>query len=151
MSGSLILLCLYVQLLYIPDCRLCFFKEPNFERQGQVHEATKYFLVSCCCGTNTYCCLMAMRRCLSLITFLGSMLAPLMWTIFSCSDGALFGSGVVLGVWRTVQKSIVTASASIVWWYLLGLAAGRVISLVVDGMPHWLLLSLIWSWTGLLA
>jgi len=47
---------------------------------------------------------------------------------------------VVLWVWGAFRKSMETPALVACAVFMLGLAAGRILSFVMDGMPHWLLI-----------
>ncbi|MGB5618671.1 MAG: DUF4345 domain-containing protein [Desulfobacterales bacterium] len=46
---------------------------------------------------------------------------------------------VVLWVWGAFNKQMTAPALVSCAVFMLGLAAGRILSLIVDGMPHWLL------------
>ena len=46
---------------------------------------------------------------------------------------------VVLWLWGAFSKSMEAAALIACAVFMLGLAAGRILSFVLDGMPHWLL------------
>jgi hypothetical protein len=52
--------------------------------------------------------------------------------------GLYFGM-VVIWVWGALCKKMTVAALVSCAVFMLGLAAGRVLSLIIDGMPHWLL------------
>jgi len=46
---------------------------------------------------------------------------------------------VVIWVWGAFNKKMTTPALISCAFFMLGLAAGRILSIIVDGMPHWLL------------
>jgi hypothetical protein len=46
---------------------------------------------------------------------------------------------VVLWVWGAFNKQMTAPALMSCAVFMLGLAAGRILSIIVDGMPHWLL------------
>ena len=46
---------------------------------------------------------------------------------------------VVIWVWGTFDKRLTTPALVSCAVFMLGLAAGRILSFIIDGMPHWLL------------
>jgi hypothetical protein len=46
---------------------------------------------------------------------------------------------VVLWVWGAFKKQMTAPALISCAVFMLGLAAGRILSIIVDGMPHWLL------------
>ena len=46
---------------------------------------------------------------------------------------------VVIWVWGAFDKRLTTPALVSCAVFMLGLAAGRILSLILDGMPHWLL------------
>ena len=46
---------------------------------------------------------------------------------------------VVIWVWGTFDKRLTTPALVSCAVFMLGLAAGRILSFILDGMPHWLL------------
>jgi len=53
--------------------------------------------------------------------------------------GLYFGM-VVIWVWGAFNKPMTIPALVTCAVFMLGLAAGRIFSLIIDGMPHWLLL-----------
>jgi hypothetical protein len=47
---------------------------------------------------------------------------------------------VVIWVWGALDNRMTTSALVSCAVFMLGLAAGRILSLVLDGMPHWLLI-----------
>jgi hypothetical protein len=47
---------------------------------------------------------------------------------------------VVLWVWGAFRKQMAAPALVSCAVFMLGLAAGRILSFVMDGMPHWLLI-----------
>ena len=52
--------------------------------------------------------------------------------------GLYFGM-VVIWVWGAFKKQMTAPALVSCAVFMLGLAAGRILSIIVDGMPHWLL------------
>ena len=52
--------------------------------------------------------------------------------------GLYFGM-VVLWLWGAVKKQMTAPALVSCAIFMLGLAAGRILSFILDGMPHWLL------------
>jgi hypothetical protein len=52
--------------------------------------------------------------------------------------GLYFGM-VVIWIWGAFRKQMAAAALVSCAVFMLGLAAGRILSFIVDGMPHWLL------------
>jgi hypothetical protein len=46
----------------------------------------------------------------------------------------------VLWVWGAINKQMTTPALVSCAVFMLGLAAGRILSFILDGMPHWLLI-----------
>jgi hypothetical protein len=46
---------------------------------------------------------------------------------------------VVIWVWGAFKKQMAAPALVSCAVFMLGLAAGRILSFVIDGMPHWLL------------
>jgi hypothetical protein len=53
--------------------------------------------------------------------------------------GLYFGM-VVIWVWGAIDKQMTTPALLSCAVFMLGLAAGRLLSFVLDGLPHWLLI-----------
>ena len=53
--------------------------------------------------------------------------------------GLYFGM-VVIWVWGAFRKQMTAPALASCAVFMLGLAAGRVLSFILDGMPHWLLI-----------
>jgi hypothetical protein len=53
--------------------------------------------------------------------------------------GLYFGM-VVIWVWGALCKKMTAAALVSCAVFMLGLAAGRILSFIIDGMPHWLLI-----------
>ena len=53
--------------------------------------------------------------------------------------GLYFGM-VVIWVWGAIDKQMTTPALVSCAVFMLGLAAGRLLSFVLDGLPHWLLI-----------
>jgi hypothetical protein len=53
--------------------------------------------------------------------------------------GLYFGM-VVLWLWGAISESMTGPALASCAMFMLGLAAGRVLSFVLDGIPHWLLI-----------
>ena len=53
--------------------------------------------------------------------------------------GLYFGM-VLIWVWGAFDKQMTSPALIICAVFMLGLAAGRILSFIVDGMPHWLLI-----------
>jgi hypothetical protein len=47
---------------------------------------------------------------------------------------------VVIWVWGAFNKKMTTPALISCAVFMLGLAAGRILSIIVDGLPHWLLI-----------
>jgi hypothetical protein len=47
---------------------------------------------------------------------------------------------VVIWVWGAFKKQMTAAALVSCAVFMLGLAAGRILSFLLDGMPHWLLI-----------
>jgi hypothetical protein len=52
--------------------------------------------------------------------------------------GLYFGM-VLLWVWGALKKQMTVPALVSCAVFMLGLAAGRILSFILDGMPHWLL------------
>jgi len=52
--------------------------------------------------------------------------------------GLYFGM-IVIWIWGAFKKQMTTPALVSCAVFMLGLAAGRILSMIVDGMPHWLL------------
>jgi hypothetical protein len=52
--------------------------------------------------------------------------------------GLYFGM-VVFWLWGAFSRPMAGAALAACAVFMLGLAAGRILSLILDGMPHWLL------------
>ena len=52
--------------------------------------------------------------------------------------GLYFGM-VVIWVWGAFDKRLTTAALVSCAVFMLGLATGRILSFILDGLPHWLL------------
>jgi hypothetical protein len=52
--------------------------------------------------------------------------------------GLYFGM-IVIWVWGAFKKQMTTPALVSCAVFMLGLAAGRILSFILDGMPHWLL------------
>ena len=51
----------------------------------------------------------------------------------------LYLGTAVLWIWGAVERRMTAPALASCAVFMLGLAAGRVLSIVLDGMPHWLL------------
>ena len=52
--------------------------------------------------------------------------------------GLYFGM-VVIWVWGALNKQVTAPALICCAVFMLGIAAGRILSFIIDGMPHWLL------------
>jgi hypothetical protein len=51
----------------------------------------------------------------------------------------LYLAMVVVWIWGALDQQLTTPALVSCAVFMLGLAAGRILSFIVDGMPHWLL------------
>jgi hypothetical protein len=100
---------------------------------------TRAFLIFCAVGLVPIALGYGAKPSASLDTLFGITVDTTNLThIMRAVMGLYFGM-VVIWVWGALKKRMTAPALVSCAVFMLGLAAGRILSLILDGMPHWLL------------
>ena len=100
---------------------------------------TRVFLIFCAIGLVPIALGYGARPTASLDALFGITVDTINLThIMRAVMGLYFGM-VVIWVWGAFDKQLTTPALVSCAVFMLGLAAGRILSFILDGLPHWLL------------
>ena len=100
---------------------------------------TRVFLIFCAIGLVPIALGYGARPTASLDALFGIAVDTINLThIMRAVMGLYFGM-VVIWVWGAFDKQLTTPALVSCAVFMLGLAAGRILSFILDGLPHWLL------------
>jgi hypothetical protein len=100
---------------------------------------TRVFLIFCAVGLVPIALGYGARPTVSLDALFGITVDTVNLThIMRAVMGLYFGM-VVIWLWGAFDKRLTTPALVSCAVFMLGLAAGRILSLMLDGLPHWLL------------
>ena len=101
---------------------------------------TRAFLIFCAVGLVPIALGYGARPTVSLDALFGITVDTVNLThIMRAVMGLYFGM-IVVWAWGAFDKQMTTAALVSCAVFMLGLAAGRILSFILDGLPHWLLI-----------